>query len=361
MKTPAWGISGQPREALLGEASAMAGSENETPAPAGNLATRKGLPAALSRTNTSARALQNQEPALWANQVASSIPKPALGCPRSFSPFPFPKELDMAEPSKEFSNISLNFNGTSRSNPNAPTLIGTASVVDTDGARTEFRVAAWGPKQAKTGGPDFYDADFTPTDPAAAARQVAQRRAKELGPVRNAIEGFEISEIGRGKIFERPADELAANPKQPKFWGHGLVQLASGPSYIDLSLWHRPASKEKGAGYNDFYSGTPRRTIPRRPPLRALRRLRPNHDSLQLPANSPCRLCPPRSPWPGQGPTTGQRTSCPLTRLAGLNGGCSPIHASTRCSPLPSVLGATNSASAPSCYSMAAAPTSRLA
>ena len=163
----------------------------------------------------------------------------------------------MAEPTKEFSNITLNFNGASRNaqNPNAPTLIGNASVVDTDGSRTEFRVAAWGPKQAKTGGPDFYDVDFTPADPAAAARQVAQRRAKDLGPVRNAIEGFEINEIGRGKIFERTEAELAANPKQPKFWGHGLLQLASGPSYIDLSLWHRPASKEKGASYNDFYSG----------------------------------------------------------------------------------------------------------
>lgn len=163
----------------------------------------------------------------------------------------------MTEPTKEFSNIALNFNGASRSaqNPNTPTLIGTASVVDADGSRTEFRVAAWGPKQAKTGGPDFYDMDLTPADPAAAARQVEQRRAKQLAPVRNAVEGFEISEIGRGKIFERPAAELAAHPERPKFWGHGLVQLPSGPSYIDLSLWHRPASKEKGANYNDFYSG----------------------------------------------------------------------------------------------------------
>jgi hypothetical protein len=55
--------------------------------------------------------------------------------------------------------------------------------------------------------------------------------------------------------IEEARRRIAAHPDRPKFWGHGLVQLASGPSYIDLSLWHRPASKEKGANYNDFYSG----------------------------------------------------------------------------------------------------------
>ena len=154
---------------------------------------------------------------------------------------------------KEYSNISLNFNGASRTSEKAPTLRGTATV--SDGSKTEFQVAAWGPIKAKTGGPDFYDITFTPGDPAAAARQVAQQRAGELGPVRNAVQGFEIREIGRGKIFERTDAELATNPKQPKLFGHGLVQLPSGPSYIDLSLWYRPAGREKGAFHQAFYSG----------------------------------------------------------------------------------------------------------
>jgi hypothetical protein len=111
-------------------------------------------------------------------------------------------------------------------------------------AVTEYDVAAWGPNKAQTGGPDFYNVTFTPKDPALAARQLKT----ELGAVRNQPEGFELKKLDGGRMFERSDDELAKNPKQPKFWGHGLVLLPSGePTYIDLSAWHRPE--------HNFYSG----------------------------------------------------------------------------------------------------------
>ena len=67
----------------------------------------------------------------------------------------------------------------------------------------------------------------------------------------NAIEGFELSKLGSGRLFERSDEQIAkakADGKSlPKFFGHGLVLLPSGPRYIDMSAWHRP---EHG-----FYSG----------------------------------------------------------------------------------------------------------
>jgi hypothetical protein len=148
----------------------------------------------------------------------------------------------MTEP--KFSDFTLNFNPGARGNDKAPTLKGKATVLAADAA-TEFDVAAWGPNKASTGGPDFYNVTFTPKDPALAARQLKT----EIGAVRNKPEGFELTRLGTGRIFERGEDELAkADKKVPKFYGHGLVLLPSGdPIYIDLSAWHRP---EHG-----FYSG----------------------------------------------------------------------------------------------------------
>src|SRR5450631_4124088 len=142
---------------------------------------------------------------------------------------------------QKFSDFTLNFNPGARGNDKAPTLRGKATVLNADAA-TEFDVAAWGPNKAQTGGPDFYNITFTPKDPALAARQLKT----ELGPVRNQPEGFELTKLGSGRIFERSEDELAKNPKQPKFYGHGLVLLPSGePTYINLSAWKR----------DGFYSG----------------------------------------------------------------------------------------------------------
>jgi hypothetical protein len=63
--------------------------------------------------------------------------------------------------------------------------------------------------------------------------------------VRNKPDGFELTKLGSGRIFERTEDELAKNPKQPKFYGHGLVLVGGEPAYIDLSAWKR----------DGFYSG----------------------------------------------------------------------------------------------------------
>jgi hypothetical protein len=145
---------------------------------------------------------------------------------------------------QKFPDFTLNFNPGARGNDKAPTLKGKATVLTAD-TTIGFDVAAWGPNKASTGGPDFYNLTFTPKDPALAARQLKA----ELGPVRNKPEGFELTKLGTGRIFERREGELAnADKKVPKFYGHGLVLLPTGePSYIDLSAWHRP---EHG-----FYSG----------------------------------------------------------------------------------------------------------
>jgi hypothetical protein len=164
----------------------------------------------------------------------------------------------MSEP--KYSEFSLNFNPRARradqQNPDErgrpakqpPMLVGKAKVIDTDGTETEFEVAAWGPNPAKSGGPDYYTGTLNPKDPAWRARQLGTTID---GPVRNAIEGFELKQLGSLRLFERTDDELkaaTANGKSlPKFYGHGLVLLRSGPRYVDLSAWYRP---EHG-----FYSG----------------------------------------------------------------------------------------------------------
>jgi hypothetical protein len=152
----------------------------------------------------------------------------------------------MSEP--KYSDFTLNFNPGARGNDKAPTLRGKAKVLDGDGTATEFDVAAWGPNKAQSGGPDFYNVTFTPKDPAQAARQL---KTELDGPVRNAIEGFELSKLGTGRLFERTDDQVAeakAKGKElPKFFGHGLVLLPSGPAYIDLAAWNRPE--------HNFYSG----------------------------------------------------------------------------------------------------------
>jgi hypothetical protein len=152
----------------------------------------------------------------------------------------------MSEP--KYSDFTLNFNPGARGNDKAPTLKGKAKVIDGDGTPAEFDVAAWGPNKAQTGGPDFYNVTFTPKDPAHAARQL---KTEIDGPVRNAIEGFELKTLGSGRLFERTDEEIAkakaGGKSLPKFYGHGLVLLPSGPRYIDLAAWHRPE--------HNFYSG----------------------------------------------------------------------------------------------------------
>ena len=152
----------------------------------------------------------------------------------------------MSDP--KYSDFTLNFNPGARGNDKAPTLRGKAKVIDADGAATEFDVAAWGPNKAQSGGPDFYNVTFTPKDPAQAARQL---KTELDGPVRNAIEGFELTKLGSGRLFERSDDQIAKakgdGKSLPKFFGHGLVLLPSGPAYIDMSAWHRAE--------HNFYSG----------------------------------------------------------------------------------------------------------
>jgi hypothetical protein len=148
----------------------------------------------------------------------------------------------------KFSEFTLNFNPGARGNDKAPTLRGSAKVLDTDGSPVEFEVAAWGPNKAQSGGPDFYNLDLRPKDPALAARQL---KTTLDGPVRNTIEGFELKKLGAGRLFERSDDQVAAakagGKTLPKFNGHALVLLPSGPAYIDLSAWHRAE--------HNFYSG----------------------------------------------------------------------------------------------------------
>ena len=70
--------------------------------------------------------------------------------------------------------------------------------------------------------------------------------------ISNAIQGFELKKLGTGRMFERTAEELnagkATGKNLPKFYGHALVLLPSGPRYIDVAAWHRPEHK--------FYSGS---------------------------------------------------------------------------------------------------------
>ncbi|HEY7309279.1 MAG TPA: hypothetical protein VH643_07990 [Gemmataceae bacterium] len=160
----------------------------------------------------------------------------------------------------KYSEFTLNFNPrfrrTDEQHPDErgqpekkrPTLIGKAMVIDADGTATEFEVAAWGPNAARTGGPDYYSGTLNPKDPAWRARQLSTTID---GPVRNAIEGFELKQLGALRLFERTEADIQAakaNGKSlPRFYGHGLVLLPSGPRYVDLSAWYRP---EHG-----FYSG----------------------------------------------------------------------------------------------------------
>jgi len=81
-----------------------------------------------------------------------------------------------------------------------------------------------------------------------------RRRLKtevNVSDVPNAIQGFEIKKLGTGRIFERTAEELNAGKAEgknlPKFYGHALVLLSSGPRYVDVAAWHRPE--------HNFYSG----------------------------------------------------------------------------------------------------------
>ena len=123
----------------------------------------------------------------------------------------------------KYSEFTLNFNprfrrkgddGTddkSKSDRKPPTLVGKAKVIDSDGTETEFEVAAWGPNAAKTGGPDYYSGTLNPKDPAWRARQMS---ATIDGPVRNAIEGFELKQLGSLRLFERTGSRNSGSQGQ---------------------------------------------------------------------------------------------------------------------------------------------------
>jgi hypothetical protein len=149
---------------------------------------------------------------------------------------------------QKFSSFTLNKNTAGRGNDKAPTMKGAAKILDADGTEVEFESAAWGPNTAQSGGPDYYNVTLEPKDPALAARQ---QKLELGGPVRNAVEGFEIRKLGTGRIFERTDAQIerakADGKNLPKFYGHALVLLPSGPAYVDVSAWYRP---EHG-----FYSG----------------------------------------------------------------------------------------------------------
>ena len=131
----------------------------------------------------------------------------------------------MTEP--KYSDFTLNFNPGARGNDKAPTLKGKAKVLDSDGTPTQFDVAAWGPNKAQSGGPDFYNLTFEPKDPAHTARQL---KTELDGPVRNAIEGFELTKLGSGRLFERSDEQIAKAKADGKAltenYGHALVLLA---------------------------------------------------------------------------------------------------------------------------------------
>jgi hypothetical protein len=105
----------------------------------------------------------------------------------------------------KFSDFTLNFNPGARANDKAPTLKGRAKVLH-GSASCEYDVAAWGPHKASTGEPDYYNVTLTPRDSALAARQIKT----ELGAVRNQPEGFELKQLGSGRLFERADEELNA-------------------------------------------------------------------------------------------------------------------------------------------------------
>ena len=149
-----------------------------------------------------------------------------------------------------FSNFTINANRAT--NPNAPTLKGAVTVIDTDGTAVEFEHAAWGPNAAADGKREYHSIVITPKDPALAARQTQIQNGKLPMPeVANAVEGLKLDRLGRGVIFETTPEERAAaeaaGKKVRTYFGSALVLLPSGPRAIDLAA-------RKVEGYA-FHSG----------------------------------------------------------------------------------------------------------
>jgi len=200
----------------------------------------------------------------------------------------------------KFSSFTLAPNAAPRGE-RAPALKGQATLLDIDGAPIEFEVAAWGPHKAQRGGPDYYNLIFKPKDPAL----TPSRPIAHAAGVRNQPAHFALKKIGTGRMFERSAEQRTGK-KLPTLYGYGLVQLPSGPGYIDLAAWVHDGSYSGRAPLHDPAAVTAR-AAERRPqpkPLaqprstnrRSLRRTtearRPIHANGPHKASSPH---PPRS------------------------------------------------------------------
>lgn len=154
----------------------------------------------------------------------------------------------------DYSNLTLNLNYAARRDSKQPTLKGDLVVVaGIANHETEFDVAAFGPKQSKDGGREYYDLEFTPKDPIAATRRFANAEAD------NKPEKFELNRVNSGRVFIRSDEEVFEAKEKgkdlPKLSGYGLVALAgmTKPVYLELPVWKREGSN----GRPGFLSGTP--------------------------------------------------------------------------------------------------------
>jgi hypothetical protein len=173
---------------------------------------------------------------------------------------------------EQFSQFTLNKNLGAKGNSKAPTMKGSAKVL-IDGSPTEFDVAAWGPNTAQTGGPDYYNVTLDPKDPALNARQL--KTELKPGDVPNAIQGFELTRLGSGKIFERTEEEIAKARTQGKnlsrFYGHALVLTRAGVRAVDLSAWARDGFYSGNANLHDPDAAASARAAASGRPVRAPR------------------------------------------------------------------------------------------
>jgi hypothetical protein len=164
-----------------------------------------------------------------------------------------------------YSSFSLNYIPTAAGKEKYPNWRGQATVIDdSDGSEHRYEVAAWGPKTAESG-IEYFDLRFAPTgDPIERARQ--ERNRTEVGPVRNKPRGFELTEIGLGKLFELKKEPEGTAPKSngadgkprapARLSGFTLLRLPSGDTYVKLSLWDREGGVSKGKRYSPFLSGS---------------------------------------------------------------------------------------------------------
>ena len=162
----------------------------------------------------------------------------------------------------KYSEFTLNFNPrfrrkgdegtddkskTDRKPP--PTLVGKAKVIDSDGTETEFEAAALGAQRGEDRRPGLLQRHLEPQGPrlARAPDECHDSTARSETPSK-ASSSRSSATCACSSAPRAEIQAAKANGKTlPRFYGHGLVLLPSGPRYIDLSAWYRP---EHG-----FYSG----------------------------------------------------------------------------------------------------------